>query len=105
MPKQGSSRSTPTTTIIQYTSDTATLTQIPFCLFRRIGRMLSAEIKLGKLLDRRAFKACHHCSVGKRQCENARPCEACCSRGLACREAQKDVSSWRCTCHVFDVRV
>lgn len=61
--------------------------------------MLAAEGEVpgsGKRLERRAFKACHHCSLGKRLCENARPCSSCCFRQLECMEAAKDETCSAC---------
>eukprot|EP00961_Rhodomonas_salina_P033200 446953-Rhodomonas_salina.1 len=41
--------------------------------------------------ERRAFKACLQCTLGKRQCENERPCGSCSARGLECKEKFKEV--------------
>eukprot|EP00961_Rhodomonas_salina_P040483 543781-Rhodomonas_salina.2 len=47
-------------------------------------------------VTRRAFIACHHCNLGKRQCENARPCGQCTFRGLQCKEAEKEITCALC---------
>eukprot|EP00961_Rhodomonas_salina_P162683 2191192-Rhodomonas_salina.1 len=56
-------------------------------------------------IGRRAYKACAACRLKKRQCDNVRPCSACCDRGWECKDEDKEVNDLQCTPFSFVVRV